>query len=291
LNSNLTRLICPHNAELFGRVSGRILAVREDDPARIAAAAADVISSGNQLLCIIHESKTPLDRLAPREDWEGIPLALFVPELGKFQDLAKKIPLLRKLNLRVYLSANRDDNLTALRVLSSIGIPGCALLDDGVSNWEALSDLMTYALLGPAPHAPIEPFASIARHYDPRRYMEWGSACFDDPKRFRHLDDEGRVALSRRELRERVFIANDLDGMEKPGACPEYAERLDPRRRFFLEDAPCARCEAFRVCLGRFAPEAENNGGCSAFFTELMEVAEQYQGRENRQEEQAVWQP
>jgi hypothetical protein len=276
---------------LFGHVSGRILAVRVDDPARIGEAARDVKSSGNQLLCVIHDSKATLTGLELRDDWEGIPLALFVPELGKFRDLADKLQLLRKLKLRVYLFADRRDNLTALRVLSSVGIPGCAVLDDGVSDWEALSDLMTYAVLGPTPHAPVEPFAFIAHHYDPLRYTEWGSVCFDDPKRFWHLDDEGRVALSSRELREGVFIANDISEMKEPGDCPEYVKRLDLRQSFFLENDVCARCEAFRVCLGRFAPAGRNNGGCSAFFAEMMAVAEQHQSRQAQREEKAVWQP
>jgi hypothetical protein len=43
--------------------------------------------------------------------------------------------------------------------------------------------------------------------------------------------------------------------------------------------------------MGRFSPYLEKNGGCSAFFREIIEVTRQYRAKNARVEERAIWQP
>ena len=286
---SLQKLVCPNEPEMFNRLSSRVLAVRVDDAAEVASAASDVNSSGNLLLCVILETDAPLAALNLREEWTGIPLALFAPETGRFRDLRKGLELLRKLNVRVYLPARNNDNLSGLRILASVGVPGCITFEEGGIDWDALADLMTYAVLGLLPHAPIDPFVYIAEHYDPLQYTEWGSVWFDDPKKFLHLDNQGRVALSQEELMAGRFIAEDILELENPLSCQGYVEKITAWRSAFREDHDCSRCPGWRVCLGRFAANGEPLAGCTTFFSEMMEVAEQYQAQ--RAEANSIWQP
>lgn len=275
---NSKKIVCPYNPALLDRLSGRVVVVRVDDPTQVASAAADVTKSHNELFCVILELKVPVDQIALQDEWKGIPIALMAPSLGKFRNLVKELELLRKLNLRVYLPCSNLENLSGLRILASVGVPCCVTFDRGETNWEALTDLMTYAVLERAPHAPIEPFVFIASHYDPCAYTEWSSIYFDDPKQFLHLDSKGRVALSHAELLKEKFIAKDISEIEDTAACPTYVEKFDAWRQFFLNNHPCACCEGWRVCLGKFAPNGrgKKSKGCTAFFSEMMEVSQRY---------------
>lgn len=57
----------------------------------------------------------------------------------------------------VSLPAN-GDNLTTARILCSLGVPIALNLSIEPVDWDALGDLLAYAVYGRCPHAPIEPF-------------------------------------------------------------------------------------------------------------------------------------
>ena len=183
----------------------------------IALGVDHVRKSGNRLFCVIVESDRPLADMEFDDRHQGIPLAVMAPSLGRFRDLARHLDRLRTLNLRVYLPCDHPDNLTGLRILSSVGITCCADFRDGSTDWESLADLATYAVLERAPHAAIEPFAFMAANYPACRRLDWGRVFFDDPRHFLHLDAAGRVALSRAELAENRFVAHSLNEIERPG--------------------------------------------------------------------------
>ncbi len=288
---NLPRIVCPDSPSLLEGFTERTVAVRVNDPGQAAAAATRVRESGNRLLCVIIDSDSPLSNLELPADQKEIPLALMAPSLGKFRRLARRLNLWRDCNLRVYLPGNNPENLIGLRILSSVGIHGGAVLGNGRMDWEALSDLMTYAVLERVPHAPIEPFQFIASHYDPAAYLEWSSVYFDDPRQFLHLDAEGRVALSHAELSQNRFIAANLADLAEPTECPAIRERLQAWRHYFVDNHPCASCGGWKICLGKFAAEVPKNQGCAAFFLEMMEVARQYRVRQAPAEECRIWQP
>lgn len=277
---NCPSLVCPYEPDLLERLTGRVLALRVDSPGALAGAVGHARRAGHQVDCVIVETAGPLDAFPFQEDWAGIPLALFAPEFGHFRNMARHMPVMRKLDLRVYLPADRPANVSGLRILSSLGVASCAVLHCAQVDWEAIADLMTYAVLGRVPHAPIEPFTWIARHYDPAGYTDWGALYFDDPKAFLHVDAAGRVALSGNELRQGIFVADDIGVIGDPRDILGYSERLDDWRRFFLDNHSCARCASWRVCLGRFARDSAE-GGCDAFFAEMMAVAEQFRQQQH----------
>lgn len=287
------KIVCPFDRGIVERFRGREIAVRIDDPL-LAPAARDLVrETRNSLMCVLCESPLPLAATPLPPVWDGIPLGLSVPGAGRMRDLAPITPRLRELDLRVFLPYSRE-NLTGLRVLSSIGIPCGLVLEEGEPDWEALADLMTYAVLEGVPHAPIEPFDLLRRNYDPERFMQWGAGFFDDPTQFVHLDREGRAALSPRDLRQGRFVGT-VDGLEGSVAAA-LTERARARRSLFVEDHPCAACAGFRLCLGRFdrpdkgGPGAPGRAGCSGFFSEMMDALDLHREQKAQRDKAPAWQ-
>lgn len=287
----MPRLVCADSPRLIEAISGRTLVLRVDDLAAVADAAARVHDSENQLLCVRCELPRPLWEYDPEALPEQVPLALFVPQLGRFRQLAPWLGRLRQLAARIYLPADLPDNLISLRLLSSLGVACCATFARPPQSWEALADLATYALLGTAPHAPLDPFDHLADCYEPQRYTEWGSVTFCDPRQYLHLDAEGRVALSHGELLAGEFIADHPDQVEQPMEHPAVIERVNRWRRFFAEDHACARCPGWRVCMGTFAELEPDLGQCSAFFCELLDIIDQHQQLRAEHQEPEPWRP
>jgi hypothetical protein len=226
---NLPIFVCPFDKTLLRRFASLTVVVRVDRPARVPDAVAAAKDSESALFCVILESACPLDEIEFGDDLKDTPLAVMAPSLGKFRNLARHLDRLKGLNMRVYLPCDSAENITSLRILSSVGIRGCAVIGNGKTDWEALTDLMTYAVLEPVPHASIEPFATIAARYDPQAWLDWGCVLFEDPRRFLHVDRRGRIALSRRELEESKFIAQDLSELSGEAEHPAVRERLDTR--------------------------------------------------------------
>jgi hypothetical protein len=273
-------LVLPFNETLIANLAGRVLAVRVDDPLDIVRAAEYVRSSANRLSMIILDSPVPLDEVPFDEPWTGIKLAVFAPRMGQLRNLARRLRLVRGLNPTVYLSADDPENLTALRILSSVGIRCAAVFGDrGPADWEGLTDLMTYALATTIAHGPIEPFSTIAARYRTDGWIEWGPVFFDDPKDFLHLDQDGRIALSRRELLDKDFIETDIGRLDEAIDSEPYRRRIDVRGRLFLEYHPCSRCPGWRICLEKFSKNGNDRSGCAAFAAEIITLLDDLDAR------------
>ena len=152
---NLPNIVCPPEVSLLHSFRERTVVVRVNRPDQVPRAAAQVWESGNRLLGVIIESAAPLDRMEFGDDLPGIPLSVMAQAWGKFRHLSRRLKRLRELELRIYLPGNHPDSLAGLRILSSVGIPTCAVLGEGPLDWEALADLMTFAVLERTPHAAI----------------------------------------------------------------------------------------------------------------------------------------
>jgi hypothetical protein len=259
-----------------------------DDAGRAAEAADEVARSGNELFCVIIESSVPLQEIELAEDLRRTPLAIMSPSMGRFQNASAKIKAWRNFNLRVYLPCDLAANITALKILSSLGVQTCALFGSGLEDWESLGDLMTYAVLGLFPHAPIEPFYFIADNYEAGDYLDWGALYFDDPKRFLHLDGDGRVALSRAELEKGHFIAESLAECDVVAAARERTRAWTP---YFLNNHFCSQCPGWKVCLGKFSALLPEGRGCSEMFAAMVEVARHYKRLKTPPSEMQVWRP
>jgi hypothetical protein len=253
----------------------------------VSGAAEVVRNSNNRLLCVILDSAQPVDAVPWEDGWKGIPILLTAPATGEFRRLVHKLPLLKSLNLKIYLNATAE-NIRDVRILSSLGV-SCALrIAPGAVDWEALADLMTYALCARAPHAPIDPFDYIARKYDARMHLKWGAVYLDDADRYFHLDKEKNVALSAKEALAGQFIGR-LDEIERAEP-EEIVQRANAWSRNFTGISPCATCEGFKICMGSFRPEDGKTEGCKAFFSETIETLGELYAQKDRAEKERVWQ-
>ncbi len=269
-------LICPYSKELLDQIDGHPVTVKVSNLSDICPAAQSIRTSGNVLSNIIVEVEKPLSAITFQQDWSGIPISLFVPEMGSFKEIGKQIPEIRELKTHIYLPAENTENLTSSRILASLGITCCLVFGNQAPDWDLLSDLMTYAILGNIPHAPIEPFNYIADHYAPENNVDWGSIYFDDPLKCLHMDANGKVSLSHRDLINSSFIAENISMIHDPIANEGYRNGINSWRQFFLDNHPCTLCKGWKICLGRFLSCGNQTKGCSAFIVEMLAVVEQF---------------
>ena len=288
---NLPIIVCPFDPRLIQRISGHTLAVRVNGLSDATEAARQVRESRNRLAFVIVETDGSLADFTFPEETEDIPLAIMPASFGKFSNLARQIKRLRNFNLRVYLSCDKAENIAGLRILSSLGIHCCAMFGKGTSDWGGIADLMTYALLERSPHGSIEPFSFIAANYDPSSQLDWGRFYFDDPIRFLHINGSGSVALSHAELQNKRFVADDLSKLTEPAACSAIGDRQNSWRNFFACNHPCASCESWKICVGRFSGGIPEDGECSGFFREMLGVIRQHKPRNTQSRESTIWQP
>jgi hypothetical protein len=273
------RLICPHEPALLKRLDGRTVLVRVDDVAGIAQAAGDA-RSRNQLERVLATASLPLSQIPLAESWRAIPIDLMVPALGAMGDVLAIIPALRRLNLRVVLPA-AGEHFAGAKVLASLGVPVAITLSQS-RDWDALADLMSYALVSPVQHAPIEPFATLAAGFRADgRCEDWGRAEYDDPSRYLHLDREGRIALSAAELAAGDFFG-DFAMLDSIALHQAVRERGEAWRELFAQNHFCARCRAFRLCRGRLRDGLAEPDGCDDFFDEAIEVLTRRAARTER---------
>lgn len=143
-------------------------------------AADAVAASGNTLAFTVFASGLPLDRIPFNENMAGIPIAVIPASFGTFRKLEKRIEIMRKLDLTIFLPSDAA-NMTGARILSSVGIATTVMIGSQAGDLEPLIDLAAYALLGPAPHAPIEPFEYIACEYEPSKPVGWEFLLLENP--------------------------------------------------------------------------------------------------------------
>jgi len=281
--------LCPPHPSLLEQLRGRKIAIRVESIEAIRAALVLHQQHATHLQCLIVMSRVPVaDLNFPQEHW-GLPLAIFAPKLGRFRTLIQKFQMRKHLNARIYLPLDCEENFSGLRILSSLGVASAAVFRNGHNDWERVSDLMTYALMGRVQRAPIGPFNYLAERYSPNSRNDFSALYFNDPTRYVHIDEDGRIALSSQELADRQFLSTHVTDLDSLQENTEYRERLESWRRFFLQPQECAFCEAWRICLGKFSECHQENGGCSGFFKDFLKTVELYQSLKMKKVE--LWQP
>lgn len=282
-------LVCDHDRDLFSTLGGRSLVVNLKSVDDISDVYQDSQRFDFHIHCLNIKTGRGLSDIFVKEDWDNLPIALHVSALGRFHDFIRRLPVIRKLNIRVYLSSENPENYTSSRILSSLGIDSAIELRPGHVDWDAAADLMTYALLGMVPHAPIDPFQYIAEKYDTGRNTEFGAVYFDDPTTYLYLSRDGKVAASEAELEKGEFIAASIEEIDSIEESDAYTSRNRKWMEHFMKPEGCAYCPAWRVCLGKFSESAKEDPGCVNLFSETMDVVEQFQSRQNG--DRHLWRP
>jgi hypothetical protein len=283
-------LVFPFREDLVPRLAGLAVVPRVGTLENVGDVLNPLYRVGSEPRCLLVESEAPLTSAGLHPGLAGVPIALRVPCLGPIAEFIRLLPVLRQLNLRVYIPACGDGNLTSVRILSSLGFATAVLLDGEEPDWDGLSDLMTYAFFGQVPHAPIAPFGYLLDNFDQRGRSEFEAVYFDDPRSYLHMDAEGRVALTRGDLERGEFLADDVesirDGVED---MEPFRARMDAWSEHFLNFDACSSCPGWRVCSGRFARERQPDEACRAFCSELLDNLEK--SRAARRDTLTLWQP
>jgi len=209
------------------------------------------------------------------ENWIKVPIALYVPDTGNISDLLKKIPLIRRFNIRVYIPHSIEHAFTKMKLLSSLGVHTAIILDKTEPDWDALSDLAAYSLLTRVPHATIYPFSYLSSKYNFSKPTDFNAVYFNDPRKYLHLTEEGAVALSTEDINSRCFISNNVCLAGNIHENTHYIEYLESWRHLFLDYSICAYCEGWRICLGKFIGVVSDYSKCQSFCSECLSMIEQ----------------
>lgn len=269
-------LICPFDERLVDSIKNAELIIDINDPADIAAARNLANRNQNKLHVIRLNVKGDLADMEISPAWRDIPLAITLSGgLGRFRTLHGKLSALRSLDARFYRSLDHPGIYSETRILSSLGIATVLTLGEREPDWEALADLMVYALLGLAPHAPIGPFDYYRDHFKAASHTNIARVYFDDPERTLHLDREGRVALTSDDLAAGRFVLDELSEIGGLAARPDYQQRVNEWREVFLDFGGCGACPVWSVCMGHCHSIAGDQSGCRVFFKELADVLHQ----------------
>lgn len=206
---NTHQLVCPFDMELLDKLRGRGLVIRCDNIAELPHIEA-CLADAHQLQAILIDSDQPLAALLPFSSSWSVCLDLHVSGMGLYRDIAPHIEQLRSSRLKIFMPAAIPENITAMRILSSVGVSCGLSFDSRTPDWEKVSDLMCYAVYGKYPHAPIEPFSFITAHYQPNAQLDFGSVYLDDTSKYLHISKEGCIASSCPNLERNHFISRDL---------------------------------------------------------------------------------
>jgi hypothetical protein len=272
-------LVCPFDEKLIRRLSRKALVVRTTD-FKLIPHINRVVNEQNKLHCIwVVDERRTLTSVPVAEEWKNIPIHIYLSGIGSFRSMVGKLQLLRQLSIRVFLSPGKEKNLTDLMILASLGID-CGIFWDNKKNeeidWEALNDLMHYAIYSRAKHAPIEPFHYLVSKYNPQKPTDFSSVYFDNPRRYLHIDEGENIALTYRDLLRKNYIDKGISSVDTIEANQKYIEFQTRWQNFFLKTEPCAFCSGWRICLGKFSSTYQKNPGCKDFFSDLMDASDFY---------------
>lgn len=284
-------LVCPFDKNLLEKMHDESLVVISPGFEQIPHVFKTAGERNNRVMCVVVYSKGSLASVPFHESWKGIPVAIYAAELGPFKEIMARLPLIRDMNLRIFLNSDRKENFTALHILSSLQV-NCGLdFGENDIDWEALNDLMTYALYGKVKHGGIEPFQFVATKYNPERLTEYNTIYFNNPQVYLHIDKDENIAVSGKDLKKGNFIATGLNALNDIKNNENFNEAILSWQQHFLKDSGCAFCQAWRVCMGKFADQIKHNPGCQKFFADLMEATDHFLEKQHKQREREIWQP
>jgi hypothetical protein len=280
-------LVCPHDAELLSHIRNRAVVVTAEGIDNALRFGDEVVRT-HELYCMWCNEKRALTDVLPNPENVRIPLALSVEEVGDLTKIFDYAALYAGSRIRVYFPASHKRNITDVRILASLGVH-CGFTFDGPSSvdWDALNDLMVYSVYNSAPHAEIEPFASVIRRYDPTKITYILSSLFENPGLYFHVDKDRHIAATHEQLINRQYLGTGLEDLADLEQTFTEIDAEQACRELFIDNAPCATCEAFRICVGTFRKACASDTGCRDLMKELLEACD-YRYTKNIQQ---VWQP
>ncbi len=281
-------MVMPFDARLLREMKGQAVVVKSENPHDVARIDDCVHQSGAHLHCIWLTVNAPLSAVPLGDEWGSAPVSLYVEESGTIRALRGKLKMLSRLNVKVFLPSDGSESFTSLRILSSLGIACGISFNGSVTDWEALSELIHYAIYGRVEHGPIEPFHSVISCYQASKITDFSSVYFNNPRQFLHCDGSRRTALTAGHLNDGIYIGSFPEVLTNVEEQAQYREYCNAWRSTFLTFSECACCVGWRVCGGAFRDYREAHPACSGLMSDLLEGAEFYQKK--MREQKSLWQ-
>lgn len=268
-------LVCPFNERLLSKLKQRAIVIHSDD-FNIIRYINKEVNTSNKLHAIKLQTDKPVSEIPFLEEWMNIPLAIYAPQLGDYKEFLHRLSLIRKLNLRIFLTSQIDFNFVALRILSSFNISCGLYFNEEPFNWDAINDLMHYAVYNQTKHAPIEPFHWLISHYLPVEYLDYNIVYFNSPIKYLHLNETGQISLTDEDLKINKYIAGGVESLDDIKNNKQYIDGLNRRYKIMLSMNECAFCQAFRICLAKFPALKNKKDTCKNFFSDFLNAADFY---------------
>lgn len=281
-------LVCPFDEKLILKLIRQNLVITTNNIEKLQKIN-NMVNQENKLYCIKLNQDMPLSSINITENFENIPIALYINELGPFKKFLTKLPIIKKCNLRIFMPSGDINNYLSLKLLSSLNVNCGLFFTNKETDWEYVNDLMYYTIYSKSPHAKIEPFNFVVSNYDPVETIDFNTVYFENPQKFLHIDANENIALSHNDLINGDFISKGVDSINTIIENKKYKNRLANWQYFFVKRSDCAYCPSWRICLGKFHSICESNDQCKIFFSEFMDAADYYYLDKDKKKEN-LWQ-
>lgn len=266
-------VVCDFDESLIDKLNGEAI-VANIDMLEDINHVDSIINEQNKTHCIVYRNyRKTVSGINFTPEWEDIPLLFYLKTLGSFKEFIHKMPIIQNLDIRIYLPASQDQNITNCRIMASLGID-CGLYFDTLNpNWDALIDLAAYVSYGRVQKASIEPLNYVIDNYDPQELTDFSSVYFNDPNKYIHLDKYENISLTSENLQNKKYLCSGFEKLDNVFDEKNYYNEINSWQKFFLKEEGCAYCPAWRVCMGKFS-EAKSNDMCKELFSDLMDAAD-----------------
>ena len=249
----------------------------------------DVVNQNNKLVNVTVYTQSALTSIKFLENWNRIPLALYLPSMGSYRMFFHMLPVLRQMNLRIYLPVSNNQNIIDVQMMASLGIFAGIYFDKKPINWEKVKELAFYSQYSKSQHAPVEPFHHISSKYKSDETLDFNAVYYNDPNQFLHINNEGKVALTYQLLKEGKFALESYLQINTLKENEDFVNYNTAWQRHFLDKTTCSYCPAWRICMGKFESSIDAEKSCQQLFVEVLEGAENHQEKNKRKPEK-VWQ-
>lgn len=274
-NPNTHVFVCEYNWPIEEQLKGRALVVKINSLDDIMNIQKHLDETTKIDAFVYRNEFASLETIDINPAWGNTPIILYLNRLGQFRNVHEKIGLLRQLNVVVIFTSTSPCACKDAQILSSLGIhTGIQLTSESELN-ENILDLITYSFYGTMPHAEIEPFATMEKYYDGESYVSPALAEFINPERYIHIDKDLNLAFSENDLKAGNVLDEHYPHL-KIEKFIEDAEKYSLQwQEWFINSHQCTFCPAFRVCMGYFNKDGENqHPNCCKTMTELLEAIE-----------------
>lgn len=242
-------IIFNYSPILIEKISGFHIVARFNDVASLMQNYLSCQQQNHVDAFLLDMPLSSLSQIDFNEMWEAInsPLVLSVYNIGDLDSVFHRLELLKKLEMRVFLSSTFEDNYYGLKILSSLGVDcGLHIQHGKPINDELLTDLASYYYMSPVSHAKIEPFDYIATRITDEKNLSFNHVYFKDDSCYTFLDEELRLYSS--ETGKYICLLSEYD--EEKEYEHSVSQKMETYYSHFLDLDKCSKCDAFRICSG-----------------------------------------